>query len=144
MRRPLFCTSVALLVLAIASDPVNAQETRDAPPDWSGYYTRASARDLAGTGFKKDFPGEELNKLIIPHLQPWAKARMKATDGVADDTGQVCLPDGIFRYPTDEDGRSEKGPVEDVPACRFVTDDGQRADEEAVLLHTITASSRLK
>src|SRR5262249_43831999 len=37
--------------------------------------------------------------LIIPHLQPWAKARMEATDGVADDTGQVCLPDGIFRYP---------------------------------------------
>jgi hypothetical protein len=25
---------------------------------------------------------------------------MEATDGVADDTGQVCLPDGIFRYPS--------------------------------------------
>ena len=94
MRRPRFCTSVALLVLAIASDPANAQETRDARP----LYTRASARDVAGTGFKQDFPGEELNKLIILHLQPCAKARVKATDGVAD--------------------------------------------EESVLLHTITASSR--
>jgi hypothetical protein len=35
MRRPLFCTGVALLVLAIVSDPANAQETRDARPDWS-------------------------------------------------------------------------------------------------------------
>jgi hypothetical protein len=25
---------------------------------------------------------------------------MEATDGVADDTGQVCLADGIFRYPS--------------------------------------------
>jgi hypothetical protein len=63
MRRPPFGTGIALLVLAIASDPANAQETRDARPDWAGYYTLASARDLAGTGFKQDFPGEELNKL---------------------------------------------------------------------------------
>jgi len=25
---------------------------------------------------------------------------MEQTDGIADDTGQVCLPDGIFRYPS--------------------------------------------
>ncbi len=41
----------------------------------------------------------DLDKAIIPHLQPWAKAKMEATDGVADDTGAVCLADGIFRYP---------------------------------------------
>jgi hypothetical protein len=69
-------------------------------PDWTGYYTMANRRDFAGTAFKQDSPGEELNKLIVPHLQPWAKARMEATDGIADDTGQVCLPDGIFRYPS--------------------------------------------
>jgi hypothetical protein len=69
-------------------------------PDWTGYYTLATGRELAGTGFKQDAPGEQLNNLIIPHLQPWAKARMEATDGIADDTGQVCLPDGIFRYPS--------------------------------------------
>jgi len=76
--------------------PQNAREA----PDWTGYYALATARDLAGTGFKQDFPNEELNSLIIAHLQPWAKARMEATDGIADDTGQVCLPDGIFRYPS--------------------------------------------
>jgi hypothetical protein len=69
-------------------------------PDWTGFFTLASGRDLAGSGFKQDAPGEQLNNLIIPHLQPWAKARMEATDGIADDTGQVCLPDGIFRYPS--------------------------------------------
>ena len=70
------------------------------PPDWTGYYTLANGRDLDGTGYHQDFPGEKLNNLIIAHLQPWAKARMEATDGIADDTGQVCLPDGIFRYPS--------------------------------------------
>jgi hypothetical protein len=69
-------------------------------PDWTGYYTLATGRDLAGTGLKQDSPGEQLNNLIVAHLQPWAKARMEATDGIADDTGQVCLPDGIFRYPS--------------------------------------------
>jgi hypothetical protein len=69
-------------------------------PDWTGYYTLANGRDLAGTGYHQDSPGEQLNKLIVAHLQPWAKARMEATDGIADDTGQVCLPDGIFRYPS--------------------------------------------
>jgi hypothetical protein len=68
--------------------------------DWTGFYTLAGNRDLADVGLKQDYPGEDLNNLIIPHLQPWAKARMEATDGVADDTGQVCLPDGIFRYPS--------------------------------------------
>jgi len=71
-----------------------------APPDWTGYYTLAGRNELAAAGLKQDAPGEELNNLIIPHLQPWAKARMEATDGIADDTGQVCLPDGIFRYPS--------------------------------------------
>ena len=88
-------TLLFVLALSIESVPLGAQT-----PDWTGYYTLASRSDLAGTGLKQDAPGEELNNLIIPHLQPWAKARMEATDGIADDTGQVCLPDGIFRYPS--------------------------------------------
>jgi len=85
------------LAFALASAPLIAQQ---AHTDWTGYYTLANRRDLAATGLQQDFPGEKLNDLIIPHLQPWAKARMEATDGIADDTGQVCLPDGIFRYPS--------------------------------------------
>jgi hypothetical protein len=98
MRNTLFCTLGVLLV--IGSDLARAQTGREAHPDWTGYYTLANNRELAGTPFKQDARGEELNKLIDPHLQAWAKARMEATDGIADDTGQVCLPDGIFRYPS--------------------------------------------
>jgi len=90
---------LVMLVLGITSEFALAQTPRETP-DWTGYYTLATPRELAGAGLKQDFPGEELNNLIIPHLQPWAKARMEATDGIADDTGQVCLPDGIFRYPS--------------------------------------------
>ena len=91
---------VVLLVLGIGSDLAQAQSASETHPDWTGYYTLAGRADLASAGLKQDAPGEELNNLIIPHLQPWAKARMEATDGIADDTGQVCLPDGIFRYPS--------------------------------------------
>ena len=92
MRKPLLVVSV----LGITSEFALAQTPRETP-DWTGYYTLATPRELAGAGLKQDFPGEDLNNLIIPHLQLWAKARMEATDGIADDTGQVCLPDGIFR-----------------------------------------------
>lgn len=89
----------SLVVLLIAGTAAGLAQAQTA--DWTGYYTLANNnRDLAGTGFKQDLPGEQLNKLIISHLQPWAKARMEATDGEADDTGQVCQPDGIFRYPS--------------------------------------------
>lgn len=96
MRNTFFGALAVLLVAGAGPGLGQAQITN---ADWTGYYTLANRNDLAGTGFKQDAPGEELNRLIIPHLQPWAKARMEATDGVADDTGQVCLPDGIFRYP---------------------------------------------
>jgi len=86
--------------ILIGPDRTSAQTGGQAHPDWTGFYTMATNRELANTGFTQEYRGEELNKLIIPHLKPWAKARMEATDGVADDTGQVCLPDGIFRYPS--------------------------------------------
>ncbi|HJT89739.1 MAG TPA: hypothetical protein VJ732_17840 [Bryobacteraceae bacterium] len=101
MRDTFFGIATAIvLAFLLAPGSARAQTARQGNPDWTGYYTLASARDLAGSGFHQDAPGEELNNLIIPHLQPWAKARMEETDGIADDTGQVCLPDGIFRYPS--------------------------------------------
>ena len=84
------------LVLLLAATQLHAQQHED----WTGFYTLANNRELAAVGLKQDAPGEKLNDLITPHLQPWAKARMEATDGIADDTGQVSLPDGIFRYPS--------------------------------------------
>jgi len=91
---------VVLLALGIESNLARSQPAPETHLDWTGYYTLATRAELAGTGFKQDAPGEMLNNLIISHLQPWAKARMEATDGIADDTGQACLPDGIFRYPS--------------------------------------------
>jgi hypothetical protein len=98
----LFRAFVGLLVISTATlwTLARAQAAHETHQDWTGYYTLATRGDLAGAGLKQDFPGEQLNNLIVPHLQPWAKARMEATDGIADDTGQVCLPDGIFRYPS--------------------------------------------
>jgi hypothetical protein len=87
------------LLIALAPALVGAQTERDRPADWTGFYALANARDLAGTGLKPVAPGGELSKLIVAHLQPWAIAKMEATDGVADDPGGVCQADGIFRYP---------------------------------------------
>ena len=66
-----------------------------AVPDWTGYYTELRGKNL---GDLKPL-NPNLNDVITAHLQPWARARMEATDGVADDTGAICQPDGIFRYP---------------------------------------------
>jgi hypothetical protein len=98
MRNSVFRALTGALILATVSGLAPGQSEKHR--DWTGYYTLATNRELAGTGLQQEAPGEELNKLIIPHLQPWAKARMQETDGIADDTGQVCLPDGIFRYPS--------------------------------------------
>jgi hypothetical protein len=65
----------ALLVIPVTQQQALAQTGSHARPSWNGYYTLASGRQLADTGFKQDYPGERLSDLIIPHLQPWAKAR---------------------------------------------------------------------
>ncbi|HYR91998.1 MAG TPA: hypothetical protein VE422_48580 [Terriglobia bacterium] len=87
MRR----TGIAFVILAAVALPCVAQT----PPDWSGYYTLASGKDLGN--FKP--LNVNLPEVIAAHLQPWAKAKMAATDGIAEDTGQLCQPTGIFRNP---------------------------------------------
>jgi len=66
-----------------------------APPDWTGYYMLARGRDLTGL----NVVNPDLNETVKQHLQPWATRKMQATDGVADDTGAVCMPTGILRAP---------------------------------------------
>jgi len=63
--------------------------------DWTGYYMLARGRDLAGL----TVISPDLDKTVIEHLQPWAKLKMEETNGIADDTGAVCLPAGILRVP---------------------------------------------
>lgn len=77
----------------------SASNGQPSPSDWTGFYTLARAKDLAGTDLKPVAPDYDLDKLIVAHLQPWAKAKMQVTDGTADDTGAVCKADGIFRFP---------------------------------------------
>jgi|KBSSwiStaDraftv2_1062776.scaffolds.fasta_scaffold82085_3 hypothetical protein len=62
--------------------------------EWAGFYRMVtSPKDLDGL--------EPLNPWLPPlihdRLQPWARAKAEATDGIADDTGAVCQPAGWFR-----------------------------------------------
>jgi hypothetical protein len=83
--------NVALFGAALAQ----SNSTPHQPPDWTGRYTELRGKNLGA--LKQVSPN--LSDVITAHLQPWARAKMEATDGVADDTGAICEPDGIFRYP---------------------------------------------
>ena len=72
---------------------VGAYAQTGATRDWTGYYMLARGKDAAGlTVINPDFV-----KTVADHLQPWAKLKMQQTNGIADDTGAVCLPSGILR-----------------------------------------------
>jgi hypothetical protein len=93
------CTSIRLitaLVLSLIPGASTSSASAQSPPDWTGFYALARGKDLGS--FKPLNPN--LHEVIVAHLQPWARAKMEATDGVADDPGGTCQPDGIFRYPT--------------------------------------------
>ena len=97
--------AAAVAMAALALPPVAMAQSAAAPPpaahekaphDWTGFYRLAtSARDLAGL----QPLNPNLPETIFAHLKPWAKAKMEATDGIAEDTGQLCQPTGIFRNP---------------------------------------------
>jgi hypothetical protein len=77
---------------------IERAQAQKAPPanaaEWAGFYRMVTAeKDLAG--FQPINPW--LPVVIAPRLQPWARAKMEATDGVADDTGQICQPVGMLR-----------------------------------------------
>ena len=59
------------------SRPTGAQ-AKTTPPDWTGFYALAEGKDLEGfTPVNLD-----LHPVIVAHLQPWAVAKMEATDGI--------------------------------------------------------------
>jgi hypothetical protein len=82
-------------VLAILALSTIAYAENGTGPDWTGFYMLARGRDLTGL----NVINPDLNKTVKEHLQPWAKLKMEATNGIADDTGAVCLPAGILRAP---------------------------------------------
>ena len=63
--------------------------------DWAGYYAIAGAKSL--NGFTP--VNQQLDPVIMAHLQPWALEKIKETNGVADDMGAICNLAGIFRHP---------------------------------------------
>src|SRR5258708_3333719 len=97
MALALMLAAWALPCVAQTQFDAKASETAARPPgaDWTGYYAIARGKALAG--LKPLNPN--IDEVILAHLQPWARAKLEATDGIADDTGQVCQPDGIFRFP---------------------------------------------
>jgi len=90
---PNLLRAIVLPAILIACALPGAAQTQ---ADWTGYYMIARGKDLAG--FKP--VNLNLDQVVADHLQPWAKAKMLATDGVADDPGGVCQPSGIFRFPS--------------------------------------------
>ena len=94
-----------LFCAVLASRAVLAQYPAEALPatksvlqssDWTGYYQLAQTPKALGD-LKPIHPN--LDQVIGDYLQPWAKLKRGAINGVAEDVGQVCLPDGLFRYP---------------------------------------------
>lgn len=83
-------------ILACCALPAAARSKPETPhPEWTGYYRIVRGAELGG--LKPISP--DLDEVVIAHLQPWARAKMEATDGVADDTGGICQPFGLFLYP---------------------------------------------
>jgi hypothetical protein len=86
-----------LLVMAALPATCGAQTTGPDNsrnhPEWTGLYSMARGADLAG--FKPE--PENLDAEIARHLQPWARLKLAQTNGVAEDTGSICQPTGIFR-----------------------------------------------
>jgi hypothetical protein len=83
-------------IVACGAPCLVAQPRPETPhPEWTGHYQIVRGRELGD--LKMINP--ELDEVVIAHLQPWARAKMEATDGVADDTGAVCQPFGLFLYP---------------------------------------------
>jgi hypothetical protein len=87
----------AAAVLVLGAPRLIAQAKPEIPhPEWTGHYQLMVGKELGD--LKPISPN--LDEVVTAHLQPWARAKMEATDGVAEDTGGVCQADGLFRYPT--------------------------------------------
>jgi hypothetical protein len=74
------------------------EQAKNQPPadyhDWTGFYRMTNRPEDLGDLQPTHVA---LAPLVNSRLQPWALARMEATDGEADDTGQICQPTGLFR-----------------------------------------------
>lgn len=77
---------------------IAGEQAKNQPPadyhEWTGFYRMTNRPEELGDLQPTHVA---LAPLINSRLQPWALAKMAATDGEADDTGQICQPTGLFR-----------------------------------------------
>src|SRR5437764_12638105 len=92
MKKVLLAVALATM-LAAPSLFAQGAAPQDRHPDWSGVYRFARGADLAG--FKLVAP--DLDAEAKAHLRPWARLKMLATNGTAEDRGAICQPDGLVR-----------------------------------------------
>jgi len=96
LLRTAILTAMAVSALSGVGQAQSAASGPADLPEWAGYYVRALGADL--DGLRPPLTIEALRQLAIDHLKPWAFAKMEATDFVANDAGQICLPTGPFKY----------------------------------------------
>jgi hypothetical protein len=67
-------------------------------PDFTGYYVGTSTPKYMPLNNGVPTVPTRITSVVVPRLQPWAKLKMEATNGTADDPGMICQPDGFWRY----------------------------------------------
>ena len=105
---------ISLIVLTLAFTLPAVAQTRNGPSTsatvrlqnkaerWTGLYDGPAK--VAPSGFTILLPRDQINKIVLTHLQPWTLARVEATDFEIEDMGQLCKPVGIFRSGAGEGG----------------------------------------
>ncbi len=99
MRRRIALTVFFISAFAGVASRAKGAEPATKPPDlsaWAGYYMPARGKDIEG--LKPPPGGTALRQMILDHLQPWVRAKMEATDTIAEDNGQECRFTGPFKY----------------------------------------------
>jgi hypothetical protein len=101
MRGSVRSNAGAVIAFLSSISPVLAADaaSHNASPlhvEWSGYYAIAQAKSLKGFAPVN----QDLDPVVMAHLQPWALEKIKETNGVADDMGAICNLAGIFRHPS--------------------------------------------
>ena len=90
-----------VLILAGVSNQIMFAQSAQAPavhPDFTGYYRGTSTPPYIPLNNGEPTVPTRITSVVVPRLQPWAKLKMEATNGTADDPGMICQPDGFWRY----------------------------------------------
>ena len=98
LRMVLVVAALFFTLAAVAQTPAGPAKATPAPAGWTEKWvgmwdTDPAPRRTLGTAGNPDWG---LNEVVIPRLQPWAFARLEATDPEFEDPAQLCKPSGLF------------------------------------------------